>query len=215
MSCCGKIICSGCIHAGAVTGDDCLCPFCRTPAPTSEEELMEREKKRVEVGDPKAIFNQGCDYYRGDRGLPIDRDKTLELWHRAGELGHTEAYYNIGNAYFNGEGVGRDEKKAMHYYELAAIGGGVYARHNLGILEKNAGNMDRALKHFMIAAGSGGAVGSGDNESLKQIKQFYSKGYATKDDYGKALKAYQAYLVEVKSDDRDNAAASNDRFRFY
>ena len=51
------------------------------------------------------------------------------------------------------------------------------------------------------------AVGSGDNDSLKMIQQLYTTGHATKDDYAKALQAYQAYLDEIKSDDRDKAAA--------
>ena len=105
----------------------------------------------------------------------------------------------------------RNETKAMHYWELAAIGGNAEARYNIGSTEVQAlaGNMDRALKHFMIA------VGSGDHDSLKQIKQFYSKGYATKDDYANALRAYQAYLKEIKSDDRDKAAAFGDHCNYY
>ena len=32
------------------------------------------------------------------------------------------------------------------------MGGEAIARYNLGLIEKRAGNYDRALKHFMIAA---------------------------------------------------------------
>ena len=42
------------------------------------------------------------------------------------------------------------------------------------------------------------AVGSGHNGSLKTIQKLYAIGYATKDDYAKALRAYQAYLSEIK-----------------
>ena len=42
-SCCGKIICSGCIHAITMTsGGNNMCPFCRTPIPASDEEIIER-----------------------------------------------------------------------------------------------------------------------------------------------------------------------------
>ena len=42
-SCCGKVICSGCIYAVRIRdGDVGLCPFCRSPAPTSDEETIER-----------------------------------------------------------------------------------------------------------------------------------------------------------------------------
>ena len=141
--------------------------------------------------------------------MPQDYEKALELWHRAGELGYAKAYNNIGNAYFHGSGVERDVRKATHYGELGAVGGDTTARHNLGIVESNVDNMNRALKHYMIA------VGSGYNDSLKYIKQLYMRGHATRDDYAKALRAYQAYLEEIKSDQRDKAAAFSDEYKYY
>ena len=134
--CCGKIICSGCIYAPVyddlgniidIAGGGGKCPFCRTPAPDSEKEIVKRIKKRVEVGDAEAMFNMGCCYSNGEYGLPRDYCKALELWHRAGELGIADAFCNIGKAYHTGRGVERDQKKADHYYELAARGGHVIA----------------------------------------------------------------------------------------
>ena len=69
--------------------------------------------------------------------------------------------------------------------------------------------MNRALKHFMIA------VRDGSDPSLKAIKQMCMKGFATKDDYAKALKAYQSYLSEIMSDDRDAAAVYSDDYKYY
>ena len=109
---------------------------------------------------------------------------------------------HIGYAYDLGHGGDVDKKKATHYYKLAAIGGDVNARHNLGIDEEAECNMNRALKHYMIAAEGG------DDTSLKEIQKLYTNGHATKDDYAKALRAYQAYLVEIKSAQRDAAAAA-------
>ena len=62
--------------------------------------------------------------------------------------------------------------------------------------------MNRALKHYMIAAEGG------KPDSLKAIQKLYTNGHATKDYYTKALRAYQAYLVEIKSTQRDKAAAA-------
>ena len=59
------------------------------------------------------------------------------------------------------------------------------------------------------------AVEFGNNGSLKNIKQMFSNGHATKDDYINALKGYQAYLVEVKSDDRDKAAEYDEMYKYY
>ena len=132
-SCCGTIICSGCIHAVAVRdGGVGLCPFCRKPAPTTDWEMIERYKKRVEIGDAEAIYGLGCCYANGEYGLTQDHAKALELWHRAGELGNVGTYHNIGCVYNDGGGVERDEKKANHYFELGAVGGDAMARQNLG-----------------------------------------------------------------------------------
>ena len=83
------------------------------------------------------------------------------------------------------------------------------ARCNLGNKEGKAGNIDRALKHFMIAVRSGYA------NSLNMIKRLYSSGHATKEDYSKALQSYQTYLNEIKSKQRDKAAAYRKRCRYY
>jgi TPR repeat protein len=209
--CCGKIICSGCIYAVLKRdGFVGLCPFCRIPTPTTDEMMMEQIKKRMDLGDAEAMTNLGCCYSEGLFGLPQDYGKALELFHRSAELGHTaDAYYNIGDAYHVGNGVEREEKKAIHYWELAAIGGVDRARYNLGAYEYKAGNMDRALKHFMIA------VGSGDNDALNAIQTLFMDGKATKDDYAKALRAYQANLVEIKSPQRDEAATVDDDYKYY
>ena len=154
-SCCGKVICCGCIHAVRMRdGDVALCPFCRTPTPTSDEEVTEMTIKRVDAGDPIAIFNLGGDYRDGTNGFPQDYTKALELYQRAGELGNSRAYCNIGFAYDHGIGADGNKGQAKHYYELTAMRGSVMARHNIGSLEARAGNFDMAIKHYMIAAGS-------------------------------------------------------------
>ena len=132
-----------------------LCPFCRTPYHTSDEEYVKRIKKRAGCNDANAMHQLGCYYYTGDVGLPQDCNKAIELWLRAGELGCAESYYNLAVSYDNGEGVERDMKKASLYDELAAMGGRVVARHNLGCMEGRAGNLDRAIKHLMISARAG------------------------------------------------------------
>ena len=157
----------------------------------------------------KGPYNLGVCYADGSYGLQQDHAKALELWHQAADLGNAKSYYSIGGAYHVGRGVERDEKKAVHYMELAAMRGHLVARHNHGVFEWRAGNSDRALKHFMIAAGCG------DNDSLENIKQMFKDGDAMKDDYAKALRAYQANLTEIKSAQRDEAAAVRDEYTYY
>ena len=164
---------------------------------------------RMEKDDPIAIGKIGSYYRKGENGYPQDYRKALELWYRAGELGYTRAYCSIGYAYENGKGVEVDKEKAKHYYELAATGGYVDARYNLGLYEMKTGDIDRALKHYMIAAGGG------DNRSLNMIKELYISGQASKEDYTEALRSYQAYLGEIKSPQRDKAAAAREDYRYY
>ena len=52
--------------------DNEKCPFCRTPWHASDEEIVEREKKRAEAGDAKAIYRIGCYYRDVEYGLPQD-----------------------------------------------------------------------------------------------------------------------------------------------
>ena len=91
-------------------------------------------------------------------------------------------------------------KKAIYYYELAAMGGDPAARFNLGLLEENEGNMNRAVKHFMIASGMG------CDDSLMHVQLGYMNGYATKDDFEKALRTHKQANDEMKSEQREAAA---------
>ena len=217
QSCCGKVICCGCSYApvyddqGNEVDDEKqnACAFCRVVAPKSEEEMVKRITKRVEADDPIAIFNLGNYYNKGIYGFPQDIKKALELWHRSAELGYSRAYTNIGYAYDSDRLVDGDEEKATYYYELAAMGGSVNARHNLGLNEGHVGNVDRALKHLMIAVEGGYA------KSMEIVKELYSNGLATKDVYTKALQLYQVYLGEIKSPQRDKAAADSEECRYY
>jgi len=210
--CCGKVICSGCFHAPVYDYQgnkvNQVCPFCRVPAPTEEESNV-RSMKRVAASDPIAIYNLGCYYRDGMHGFQQDHTKALEFYHRAAELGYTRSYCSIGNAYYYGRGVERDAKKASYYTKLAALEGDVPARNNLGVEEIKAGNIDRAIKHYIIAVRGGYA------DCLNKIKRLYSNGHATKDDYTQSLRAYQEYLGEIKSVQRDKAAAFNKMYEYY
>ena len=60
------------------------------------------------------------------------------------------------------------------------------------------------LKHYMIAARGG------HTKALKEIKDMYMNGHATKDHYANA-----SYLNEIKSDQRDKATAFRNDSRYY
>jgi len=215
-TCCGKTICNGCVHAPVYDNQgnkvtEKLCPFCRTPISSSDEEAIKRTNRRVMAGDANAMSNLGFYYANGECGLSKDMTKAMQLWHQAAELGFARAYFNIGAVYDSGRsrGVEVDKKKADHYYELAAMKGNAPARFNLGNFEARAGNLGRAIKHYMIA------VKGGDYDSLNNIRCLFKNGFATKDEYTQALQSYQEYLDEIKSTQRDEAAAYDEDYKYY
>ena len=151
MPCCGKVICIGCAFVitrtayeqNGVEGHDndvyqqlggLVCAFCREPTLSTQKNFLGENniEKRADADDVHAISRLGSLYLHGANGYPRNADKALELWHRAGELGHASSYYNIGCYYFDGQDVdGRDVKKGEHYFELAAIKGCEDARIDL------------------------------------------------------------------------------------
>ena len=165
QSCCGKLICSGCIY-GLVKGEIQrgkskeeigLCPYCRTPRAKSDEERVKRLKKlmSMEKGNADAFYVFAAYYAKGINGMPQDWAKANELYLKASELGCAEGYSRLGHSYYHGWGVEIEKKKAKHFYELAAIKGDVHVRHILGCLEGQTGNEQRAYKHMIIASKAG------------------------------------------------------------
>ena len=203
--CCGKTICCGCIHAMEEEalgrgGEIGLCAFCRTPMATSDAEIVKRTKKLNKADHAYAFYVLAGYYADGECGMPQDFAKANELWLRAGELGCAEAYYDLGNSYYDGLGVEVDKKKAKHFYELSAKSGSAAARHNLGYMEIEADNHNRAHKHFILSARAG------DKNSLDSVKIGFTEGSITKDEYANTLRSFQQRQNEMKSDDRDKAA---------
>jgi len=69
QSCCGKFMCIGCDFSsryGSMMHQ--LCPFCRTPAPTTDEDFFRRAHKRMEAGDACAYYIIGLYYREGGEG---------------------------------------------------------------------------------------------------------------------------------------------------
>lgn len=87
--------------------------------------------------------------------------------------------------------------------------GNSFSRHNLGLNEAKAGNFDKARKHWLISCGCGQV------ESLEAIKTIFINGCASEEDYEKALKSLEEYIEDIKSEQRDEAAAYDQQYRYY
>jgi len=215
MPCCGKTICAGCTM---VTMEETekgnlkdLCPLCRVPAPKSDEELMKRCKKRMQLNDANAFHAMGQQHYLGDWGLPRNAKKAIQLWTKGAELGSCNAHSSLGDQYLIGnryhEGVEEDPGKAAYHLAIASMGGHEVARYHLGMMDTVIDKMERAMKHFMIAASSG------YDKALKKVGEGYKAGHVTKDEYASTLRAYQDSQNEMKSVQRTKAQrqAENER----
>ena len=195
-ACCMKRICNGCDFAAQKRGM-ADCAFCRAPWPDSDADILAMVLARVRKRDPDAINCLAQKYYRGEVGLRKDLRKAAELFTEAAGLGSTPALFNLGYAYYNGEGVEANKAKAVECYSKAAMQGHVESRYNLGCSEGMKENPDRAVRHWMVAAKMG------HRESLEMIKKFFMAGAATKEQYAEALKGCQDAVEEMKSHDRD------------
>jgi hypothetical protein len=98
--------------------------------------------------------------------------------------------------------------KARQYYEKGAMAGCTDSRFNLGILDAEAGSFDRAIKHWLIGASCG------EIRAVNHVKTLMAMGKATRDHYAQALRGYKQYVDEVRSDQRDRAAAYHDDFKY-
>jgi TPR repeat protein len=112
-----------------------------------------------------------------------------------------------GNMYHDGDGVQKDEEKEVYHHEMAAIGGHPYARHNLGCYENDNDHMERAVRHFIIAANLG------YDKSMKALWKHYSAGNITKEDLDATLRAHHAAIDATKSEQRDRADVEADYLR--
>ncbi len=199
--CCSKVVCDGCYYADLKSNGGNSCPFCREPA-VNEEESNKRMMKRVKANDPAALSEMGVDHYKEG-----DYDIAIKYWTMAAELGDAHAHYQLGVMYWKGGGIEKDKEKAVYHFEKAAIGGHAFSRHNLAYYEERIGNMERAVKHFIINANLG------CEDSMKMLWKHYSRGNISKEDLEATLRTHQAAIDEMKSPEREAAKAWRERQR--
>ena len=191
--CCGKSICRGCIHSFRESGNDHKCPFCKSDCNKTEEESVEYLMKRVGANDAGAIRQIGNCYYKGLNGVQQDWTKAIELSTRAAELGCSKAHFILATIYHEGG----DLKKAKFHCEAAAMIGHEVARYNLGCMEVKSRNMERAVKHWTIAASAGCFRAMGDLLTALEDRE------VSRESIDSTLVAYNDSCAEMRSKARD------------
>ena len=198
MNCCSKVICDGCDCANQIREMEMRltpsCPFCRDPAPDTDEEIDKLRMKRVAMNDPDALCQEGAKQSKKRKD-----GNAFKLFKKAAGLGNAEAHFNLACLYHNGEGVKKNGGKETYHLEEAALGGHPIARHILGNEEIDNGNVERAVKHWIIAATQG------HDDSMKALMKAFKGGLIEKEDLTTTLRAHQAALNAMKSPQRKKA----------
>jgi TPR repeat protein len=193
-TCCGKSICRGCHYSSWKSGNDEKCPFCNSDRSSkTEAEKIEEIMKRAEANDPISIGVLGNHYHHGLRGFQQDHAKAIELYTRAADLGNSEAHNNPAGVYHEGGNM----KKAKFHFEAAAMAGHETARFHLGFVEAEYGNIERAVKHWIIAASGGFYM------AMHALRTFFKKGYVSRESINSTLTAYNNSCAEFRSEARD------------
>jgi TPR repeat protein len=169
------------------------CPFCNADRDKTDEEQVEEIMKRVEANDAASICTLADSYYHGSAGLQQDHEQALELYARAANLGCSKAHSHLAGVYHEGGNL----KKAKFHLEAAAMAGHEGARNNLGIIEVNSGNIERAVKHWTISA-SGGCY-----QSMHELRTLFEQGFISRESINSTLAAYNNSCAEMRSEARE------------
>jgi TPR repeat protein len=192
--CCGKLICAGCLYSFRESGNIGTCPFCNSDrSGKTDEERVEDMMRRVEAKDAASICLLADSYRYGLNGLQQDERRAMELWTTAVALGSSEARCLVANVY-DQRG---DMKKAKFYFEAAAMAGHEIARYNLGCIEADYENMERAVKHWTIAASGG------EFDAMHNLLVALKNGYVSTESIDSTLTAYNNSCADMRSEARD------------
>ena len=174
---------------------DCPIVLPDTPPPEEGSQIiaMVQKPKASRRRRSLAIWDLGYSHRHG-HGLEKDVTSAVDLYERAAELGVKDAHYDLDVLYDEGKYVER------HGQSNSTLGGSSDAwppfrkiqSRLQGCEEKNAGNYDLALQHFLIAAKLG------DQFALNQVKAMFMSGLATKTGHAEALSGYQSVLRKRK-----------------
>lgn len=118
-----------------------------------------------------------------------DYESAYACYLTAAEAGNAEAMFNLGWMYTNGQGVSRDDVKAVEWYQKAADLGNVDAMVNLGLMylfgQGVSPNDAKAAEWFQKAADLG------DSVAMSNLGQMYFDGRGVPQNDAKAAELFQ------------------------
>ena len=137
-----------------------------------------------------------------------NEEKAFECYMKATEMEYTDAYYNVANAYLNGDGVERDFEKAFEWFRKAADSGDTYAKLKLAECYKRGAGCEKdyaaAMALYRQVAGDKSMKRySFADEAEYEIGNMYLKGLGVEVDLRKAYDYFKRAAAH------DNRAAEN------
>jgi TPR repeat protein len=93
--------------------------------------------------EAQKLLREADDYYFGDTEIPQNYSKALASYKKAANLGSTQALFNVGYCYENGEGATRDFVLAAKYYKEAAQNDHPDALFHLARLHETGGGVEQ------------------------------------------------------------------------
>ena len=68
---------------------------------------------KAQAGDPEMQVRLGHAYLYGWGGITTNEEEAVKWYRKAAEQGYAEGQYNLGNCFYSGYGVTKDEEEAM------------------------------------------------------------------------------------------------------
>lgn len=152
---------------------------------------MPELQRKADAGDGWAQLELAYRYSLGTGGVDKDKVKSVEWFHRAAAEGIPMAYFNLGVAYYNGDGVQIDDKQSCKWFILADDAG----------VEQARGAAQRAKETLSPPRFR-------DCEAL--VANAYCVGKEIKQDYSKALYLYKGLAAEGNGEASERLAVMYD-----
>ena len=134
-------------------------------------------------------YDSGLNYYLGKNGAEVDYKKAYELFIKSIQNdyfnGRKYSYFYLGQMFYFGRGVEKNDQKAFEYFKISAEFGVTNAQCALGYRYENGQgtkkDLDSAFVWYKIAAGLGSDLGQ------TNLGYMYLNGYGTEKNYDQAL----------------------------